>query len=305
MDIVYDISIWFINKFYKFLKWLFDFSGLRFIYYKINPPRKKVTDNPRYTPPITITLWILGVYVAFYGIASQRYENRIDIIENRANSIFAQLSTPAYKKALSRISRVQNMPCPQKPFFLKPTTTIKSLFGKDTTHNEIVETLKETLENWKDSLDSVNLANANLQKANLADSNLFEANLKGANLQHAILVKADLKHANLENANLQYAELWKADLSNANVYKTNFSGSWLEYAKFDALGMNTDRLKAIAIQLSKSKTLYRTKFDGVYHSIQKVLERDRPNLFVEPVPKPYNLKIKSGEVRPFKFSIPK
>jgi len=293
------------DKIYKFLKWLFDFSGLRFIWHKINPPRKEITDDPNYKPPVTIILWILGVYVAFYGIASQRYENRIDVIENRANSIFAQLSTPAFKKALSRISRVQNMPCPQKPFFLKPMTTINSLFAKDTTHSEIVETLKETLENWKESLDSVNLANANLQNANLSDSNLSKANLQNANLQNAILDEADLRDADLINANLQNAQLKKADLSNANVYKTNFSGSWIKESKFNALGMGTYQLQAIAIQLSKAKTLYRTKFDGVYQGIQKVLERDRPNLFVEPVPAPYNFQVKSSEAQPNNFSIPK
>lgn len=111
----------------RFLLWLiYDFSGFRFIWSKILPPKETAKIKRK---PSTFIFWIFGIYVALYSITSQRYENRVDIIENRANSIFTKLSTPAYKKTLSRISRVQNMFCPQRPYILNPDTVFSSLMG--------------------------------------------------------------------------------------------------------------------------------------------------------------------------------
>ena len=116
------IIIKFIKIIYSFIKWIFRYSGLEFIYRKFNPSK-----DPQPLP--TGFIWIVGIYVAFFGIASQRYENRIDIIENRANSIFAQLAVESVqKKALSRIARVQNMTCPYKPNILNPHSVFISLF---------------------------------------------------------------------------------------------------------------------------------------------------------------------------------
>ncbi len=79
------------EKFKNSIKWLlWDFSGLRFIWQKIKPPVDQSTNK---RAPVTFLLWVIGAYVAFFGVASQRYENRVDKIENRANAIFPQLST--------------------------------------------------------------------------------------------------------------------------------------------------------------------------------------------------------------------
>ena len=138
------------------IKWLFRYSGLEFIYTKFNPPK-----NPQTLP--TGFIWLIGIYVAFFGVASQRHDNRIDIIENRANSIFAQLAvSSSEKRALSRIPRVQNMPCPYKPNILNPLSVFLSLF-RDSKYEEVSAQLKETIEDWKDSLDSVNLSEAILR----------------------------------------------------------------------------------------------------------------------------------------------
>ena len=130
------VIIQFIKITYSFIKWVFHYSGLEFIYRKFNPPK-----NPQPLP--TGFIWVVGIYVAFFGVASQRYENRIDIIENRANSIFAQLAVPSVqKKAIGRISLVQNMQCPYKPNILNPSSVFISLF-KDSKYGEMIELLKE------------------------------------------------------------------------------------------------------------------------------------------------------------------
>jgi uncharacterized protein YjbI with pentapeptide repeats len=204
----------------NFIKWIFRYSGVEFIYRKFNP------INPKTLP--TGFIWIVGIYVAFFGVASQRYENRIDIIENRANSIFAQLAvTSVQKKALSRMSRVQNMSCPHKPKILNPFSVFLSLFGPNSKYEDMNEQLKETAEDWKDSLDSVNLIGAYLMDSNLAGANLCkadlrEADLSGAYLMEADLSEADLREADLSGAYLMEANLYEADLRKANLREADF-----------------------------------------------------------------------------------
>jgi len=179
--------------------WTYHYSGLKFIYRKFNPPK----DSGALP---TGVIWLIVIYVAFFGVASQRYENRIDIIENRANAIFAQLAVPSIqKKALSRISRVQNMLCPYKPNILNPFSVFLSLFGPDSNYEEMVKQLKETIENWKDSLDSVDLWEADLRRAFLREANFQRANLHGADLMGADLWGVNLVEADLREAILREA----------------------------------------------------------------------------------------------------
>jgi uncharacterized protein YjbI with pentapeptide repeats len=223
------------KKIFKFLKtiffsikWLFRYSGLEFICTKFNPPK-----NPQTLP--TGFIWLIGIYLAFFGVASQRHDSRIDIIENRANSIFAQLAVPSVaKKALSRIPRVQNMSCPYKPSLLNPLSVFISLFS-DSKYEEVRAQLKETIEDWKDSLDSVNLSEAilrgaDLREANLRGAKLQRADLRGANLQRASLLGADLQRAFLPEADLLFTNLWgadlrRADLRGANLWRTGFQNA--------------------------------------------------------------------------------
>ncbi len=209
----------------KPLKWIFHYSGLEFIYRKFKPLEKSQLP--------TGVIWLIGIYVAFFGVASQRYENRVDKIENRANSIFTQLATPAYKKALGRISRVQNMPCPYRPKILRPVSIFRSLFLKDTEYTEMVDLLRETIENWKDSLDGVKLNGANLEKANLEGANLKGAKLGRANLERAYLWKANLEGAALWKANLNAATLQEANLKGANLDRANLRGANLRGANLE------------------------------------------------------------------------
>ena len=88
------------------IKWLlWDKTGLRYIWSKFIPPDPANQQRP----PSTLLLWLIGMYVVCFGVASIRYENRINIIENRANTIFTQLATNIYKEALKRVPIVQNM----------------------------------------------------------------------------------------------------------------------------------------------------------------------------------------------------
>ena len=181
----------------KIIIWfLWDFSCLRFAWEKLRP----APDNrpPDYRPPSTLLIWasgIFGIYLAVFGVALQRYDNRVNQIENRANAIFMQLATDAKKSAINRIVETQKMKCPPMPD-INPFSIYLSLSSEDV-YPPIVDLLKKTVEDWKDSLSGAKLWGADLRGANLW----------GADLSGAILWGADLRGANLRGANLTEAKL--------------------------------------------------------------------------------------------------
>ena len=96
---LWDYPTWYITRLrveralWAFLGWFFrdaliwlfwDFSGLRAIWERIRPPYDLSTHRRR---PATFMLWVIGIYSALFGIASQRYENRIDIVHSSTLSV--------------------------------------------------------------------------------------------------------------------------------------------------------------------------------------------------------------------------
>ena len=262
----------FIERAFYLPKRLFHYSGLGFLYKKLNYFR-----NP--PPLMTASIWITVIYVALFSFTLQRYENRVDIIENRAIAIFNQLPTHVYKKALGKISKVQNMPCPEKPKFLEPASIYRSLFKK-TQYREQVILLRETIVDWKEKLDGVylrkaylnsanlreaNFIEADLSKANLKKANLQEANFLVANLQGANLRKANLSSANLQEASIQEAKLEGANLQKANLKKAKLQGANLQEADLRKANLKKANLKGANLQ---NADLQKAKFHGA--SLQRV-----------------------------------
>ncbi len=259
----------------KILKGIFYYSGFEYIYRKAIPVR---VATPTTGLP-TLPLWLIGIYIAFFGVASQRYENRVDTIENRAIGIFSQLSTDARKSALSIIAIVQNYPCPIKPEILNPVSVFRSIFGKTTVYTEMVNLLRETIEDWRKELEEVNLVEADLvranlegaylMKANLKGAGLVGANLKGANLVGAILIEANLVGANLEGARLEEANLEGANLKVANLEEANLWNANLQEAQ-----------KLTIEQLSVVKTLYNVK--NLDSELMEQVKEKYPHLLENP-----------------------
>jgi uncharacterized protein YjbI with pentapeptide repeats len=289
----------------RIIKGIFYYSGFEYIYRKAKP----VTGLP------TLPLWLIGIYIAFFGIASQRYENKIDIIENRSNLIFAQLGTDARKSALGRIPDVQNYPCPVKPMILNPASVLRSIFTKDTVYTEMVKLLRETIEDWKKELNGVKLRNANLEGADLREANLKGATLQNANLQKAYLMGANLDDANLEGAdlrdarldeaslksadlrsadlrgarlrgaNLEEAKLMIADLEGANFERTNLQNAklmmaelkWTNFESASLYGVDLRGAKNLTVQqLSRLETLYRVEY--IDPELKKKVEKECPQI---------------------------
>jgi len=116
-------------------------------------------------------------------------------------------------------------------------------------------------------LEGTNFCRTNLKNAKLVACNLEQALLSKANLEGSVLAMANLKGAhlngtNLKGANLQWSNLEKADLEEANLEETNL--------------IETENLTIE--QLSKVKTLYKTKLDP---ELEKPLREKYPALFDE------------------------
>lgn len=267
--------IW--HKSYKARKWLYHFSGAKLIWQRFKPPKDsgKLPSGP---------VWLLGIYLALFGVGSQRYENRVDIIENRSNAIFAQLSTNR-SKAISRIAEVQNMLCPAKPYLEKPWTVLSSLFSEEK-YPEVVNLLKTVVEDYKESLSKVNLSMADLSKVNLSladlskadlskadlskarfsETNLFGAHLYETNFFGAIFTRADLYGADLHGADLSWANLYNANLSAADLYGANLYGANLTEANLSGANFSGDRIysefeERFKCDLCDAQSLYKAQFD--------------------------------------------
>ncbi len=114
---------------------MFEYLGIRYLWRKIRPLKEKEDEQP----PSVFFIWVIGIYFAMYGIASQRYENRRDTLENKVNIVIAQLDTPYAKKIMTRIPLLQKKHCPAKPEVVNPLSIIHSLFGKEESNYEITD----------------------------------------------------------------------------------------------------------------------------------------------------------------------
>ena len=244
------------KKFKTLIKWLlFDFTGILFILGKIRPPFITPFDKNR-KPPSTIFLWILGIYIALFGVASQRFEYKLDMIENRINILLNLLGEDKTRKnALSEIPNIQNVGCPEKPEILNPFMTIRSIFGKTKLHKESIDNLKRIVVNHKEYLYEAHFVGIDLSGTDLSKANFREADLLGADLS-----RASLFAANLSGANLVLTKLFGSNMRRANLSGANLINAKMKYA--DMSGADLRGVKNIEItQLCTTRTLYEAILD--------------------------------------------
>jgi hypothetical protein len=260
------------------------YSGLQFILEKINPSEKGKLP--------TFTLWIIGIYIALFGVASNRYENRVDIIENRINGIYAQISKDI-QIAFERLVDVQEMVCPVKPEILEPVSIVKSFLPlKDIRYEEGVEQLKQLVEDWAKRSETIEsrlqrepqaeewikklkgalkkdgtldykkrigqLAGIDLRKAQFKEANLYQAQLEGAYLWEAQLEGAGLWRGKLERAGLRDANLERADLRLVKLEGANLRLAKLENACLCKADLKNAQYLTVG-QLAKAFSLYGVK----------------------------------------------
>nr|VFK62229.1 MAG: hypothetical protein BECKTUN1418D_GA0071000_11703 [Candidatus Kentron sp. TUN] len=99
--------------------------------------RLRESNQPNYLKPPTLLLWIIGIYVALYGIASNRYEAALDRVENRMGALASQLSTnddAAFKNLIEQIPHIQRRKTPLEPSLRWPfegNSVFFSLWSED------------------------------------------------------------------------------------------------------------------------------------------------------------------------------
>ncbi len=128
-------TIW--SHFINFILW---YSGYVAVWSKVNtspdfikrhaPKKIQNIKNEKISPP-TFVLWIFGLYTAIFGIASGRYESRLDTIENLTTATITQLANDkARPHSFFMIGQTQRMSIYPKPDYLKLWNTISSMFAR-------------------------------------------------------------------------------------------------------------------------------------------------------------------------------
>ncbi|MCJ8337557.1 MAG: pentapeptide repeat-containing protein [Pseudomonadales bacterium] len=213
--------------------WLiWDFSGARFIWHKIRPLKESKNKPPGYRTPSTFILWCITIYVAAFGLTSQRFENKLDKAEHKANILVAQLGTDNFSSIIAGIPRIQKAECPVEPSILDYHSIFSSIFSPNGICKSVVNDLKGVVSDWRMDLAEVNLNGADLSGANLFNANFVDADLSWADLSLADLSLADLIEASLFEANLFEADLFYADLSKADL-----SGAYLRCADLSSANL--------------------------------------------------------------------
>lgn len=240
---------------------MFEYLGIRYLWRKIRPLKEKEDEQP----PSVFFIWVIGIYFAMYGIASQRYENRRDTLENKVNIVIAQLDTPYAKKIMTRIPLLQKKHCPVKPEVVNPLSIIRSLFGKEEPNDEITEDLKEIIIDRKNDLEGVVIMGINLEGAVLE-----KVQLQGSYLNDANLKKTDLSRGNLEECILSYANLREAILSDVNLkgvvlWGTILEGADLEFACLEGADLTCAHLNnanLIGAKINKDTNFRETNLEN-------------------------------------------
>lgn len=193
-----------------------NYSGLRAIGHRFAP---QLSEQKNSKPPSTGMLWLVGIYVALFGLASQRYEHGLDRILNRQSGIFAQIGSGEVRTSLERVPTAQAQTRPREPDLKSPLSVLSSLVCGEVRDPDNVDILKELVVSNKHKLGRKRVEDGGPYEPGVR---LMNADLSGANL-----IDADLAGSDLSDADLRRSKLWKADLSFATLRGTKFQDASL------------------------------------------------------------------------------
>jgi hypothetical protein len=105
-------------------KLIWHYSGLAFI-------AAKATSNENEEDHPTFILWLLSIYIAAFGFASQQYENRLDRLEFRFNAEFSRFSSAEVtRQSVSYLNAILSTELPPEPDIFTPSTIFSSITRK-------------------------------------------------------------------------------------------------------------------------------------------------------------------------------
>lgn len=208
----------------------FDFLGLRLVWVRFFP---QLDPLPNCRRPSTGLAWLVGIYTAFYGIVSARYESATARIEHRTNAILSLYQTDQ-RTALKQISKSQESLAPVDPDFLDPITVFRSL-GQRTRDEDNVETLKRLAESGVTILGSAafDLSGADLDGADFSNSRIHSGDFSGANLRRSRFKWTEIYLANFDGADMREAVLDHASLNDVDLSTARLAGVSLIGVRLD------------------------------------------------------------------------
>lgn len=237
--------------------WLWRCSGAAYIAAKAGS-----SENKEHQP--TLVLWILGIYVAIFGLASQRYENYLDRFENKLNIYVAQLGTGVKNEIFPFLVGLQRFELPLEPGFFNPIITLKSIIIRpvpinlEPSHTQKITDIANVIIRFKYDLSGAVLIGVNLSDGDLNYGNIVLTNFESAILKGIKISGANAKGASFEGANLRDATLTVTEFSDANFKNSNLKGSDLRLSKFvraNFEGANLDNVDLGGADLRKSENL--------------------------------------------------
>jgi len=89
-----------------------EYSGWNLIYSKVHPIDPPVPPQKKHS---SIGIWVIGVYVAYFGLAFQNFQDSRNRVEFKLNLSVSQLATHARNSALTRLAKIQLEQLPAKP----------------------------------------------------------------------------------------------------------------------------------------------------------------------------------------------
>ena len=277
-----------LNILYRILHPIYRYSGIESI---CNKARVTEEKQPKRILP-SLPLWLFGIYIALFGLASQRYENRVDIIERKVNSIYTRLTpiTSAIMRLTVSVDDATEEDFERQwwPLYEElDNNSIKSAITKDdynelVNRNELMMNMKSILskipviqhypcpvapslfkphvtilsffENTPHKVTVEELKELILgYKRKLSKVNLDGVDLKGADLRYAMLLQASLMDANLQGANLYVSRLQGASLTFANLEGANLGYSNLMHTTFKHANLNNANLKGANLNNARLK----------------------------------------------------
>lgn len=251
---------------FKMLPQIWHYSGLAYIAAKASS-----SENKEHHP--TLPIWLLGLYLGLFGMATQYYETRLNRFESILNIYVSQLGTSARTNTFLGLALHQKYELPIEPDFRDPWRTIKTLIFKaeamnqDQSHAKKIRRISDIISRFKGVLGCEykpeELGFDNCEVANLTTANLSRADLSQANLRKTILLAVDLTKANLNQADMSMANLMMSDLSRANLSEANLYKANLAQATIQGTDLTNANLKGanlLGVKLLNCEQLKSAKF---------------------------------------------
>jgi hypothetical protein len=249
------------------IKVLYRYSGIESI---CNKARVVEDQQPKRTLP-SLPIWLLGIYIALFGLASQKYENRVDIIERKVTSIYARL-TPITSAILqlppviiklgdSETTFIQNL----SEFEELPRKYENKRISLSDEEYKTLEKRKKLVLAKKEILSKIpSVQNypcpvvPSLFKPHKTFFSLFVNAVHEESVieLRELIVEAreNLVGVNLAEVNLEGARLVEINFDGASFFNANLEGTKLMHANFEQVNLTQANLK--------KADLYETSLNG-------------------------------------------